>query len=135
MDAKELGYLKPSDVVVFNPHELLWIAKAEVMALSERAYRPPLPMRNIAVPGTTGIATLQMLLVNMREGRFISDHDFEVGLRIARVLCGGDVVAGSMVDENWLLDLERREFMALVRNVKTQERIQHTLKTGKPLRN
>ena len=68
-------------------------------------------------------------------GGFISPYDFEIGLRVARVLCGGEVDAGSLVDEKWLLDLERREFMALMRNPKTQERIAHTLKTGKPLSN
>jgi 3-hydroxyacyl-CoA dehydrogenase len=106
-----------------------------VRALSESAYRPPLPPAGIAVAGKTGIATLEMMLVNMRDGGFISAYDFEVSLAIARVLCGGDVEPGSLVDENWLLDLERREFMTLLRNPKTQERVAHTLKTGKPLRN
>jgi len=71
----------------------------------------------------------------MRDGGFISAYDFEVGLAIARVLCGGDLESGSVVDENWMLDLERREFMDLLKNPKTQERVVHTLKTGKPLRN
>lgn len=135
LDAKDLGYLRPADVVIFNPYELLWVAKAQVQALSEAAYRPPLPFSGIPVAGKTGIATLEMMLVNMRDGGFISAHDFEVGLRIARVLCGGEVEPGSLVDEKWLLDLERREFMALLKNPKTQERIAHTLRTGKPLRN
>jgi len=135
LEAKELGYLKPSDVVIFNPYELLWVAKAQVCAFSESAYRPPLSPRNIAVAGRTGIATLEMMLVNMRDGGFISAYDFTVGLAIARVLCGGEVEPGSLVDERWLLDLERREFMALLHNAKTQERVAHTLKTGKPLRN
>ena len=120
---------------MFNPYELLYVAKAQARALAESGYRPPLPMRGIAVVGRTGIATLEMMLVNMRDGGFISAHDFEVGLRIARVLCGGEVEPGSLVDEKWLLDLERREFMALLKNPRTQERIAHTLKTGKPLRN
>ena len=107
----------------------------QARALAEAGYRPPLAPRNVPVAGRTGIATLEMLLVNMRDGGFISPYDFEVGLRIARVLCGGEVDAGSLVDEKWLLDLERAEFMALLRNAKTQERIAHTLKTGKPLRN
>jgi 3-hydroxyacyl-CoA dehydrogenase len=76
-----------------------------------------------------------MMLVNMRDGGFISAYDFQVGLSIARVLCGGEVEPGSLVDEKWLLDLERREFMTLLKNPKTQELIAHTLKTGKPLRN
>ena len=135
LDAKDLGYLKSADIVIFNPYELLWVAKAQVQALSEAAYRPPLPRTEIPVAGKTGIATLEMMLVNMRDGGFISAYDFEVGLAIARVLCGGDVEPGSFVDERWLLDLERREFMALLKNPRTQERIAHTLKTGKPLRN
>jgi 3-hydroxyacyl-CoA dehydrogenase len=135
LNAKELGYLRPADVVVFNAYELLYVAKAQALALAESGYRPPLPMRDIPVAGKTGIATLEMMLLNMRDGGFVSPYDFEIGLRVARVLCGGDVESGSLVDEKWLLDLERAEFMALLRNAKTQERIVHTLKTGKPLRN
>jgi 3-hydroxyacyl-CoA dehydrogenase len=122
-------------VVIFNPYELLWVAKAQVRALSESAYRPPLPLAAIPVAGKTGIATLEMMLVNMRDGGFISAYDFEVALAIARVLCGGELEPGSVVDEKWMLDLERREFMTLLKNPKTQERVVHTLKTGKPLRN
>jgi 3-hydroxyacyl-CoA dehydrogenase len=135
LDAKDLGYLRPSDVVIFNPYELLWVAKAQVQVLSESAYRAPLPVRNIPVAGKSGIATLEMMLVNMRDGGFVSGYDFEIGLAIARVLCGGDLEPGSLVDENWFLALERSEFMRLLRNTKTQERVAHTLKTGKPLRN
>jgi 3-hydroxyacyl-CoA dehydrogenase len=135
LEARELGYLKLADVVIFNAHELLWVAKAQVRALSESAYRPSLPQREVAVVGKTGIATLEMMLVNMRDGGFISAHDFAVGLTIARVLCGGEIESGSLVDEPWLLELERREFMTLLKNPKTLERIAHTLQTGKPLRN
>ena len=135
LEAREMGYLTSSDVVIFNPHELLWVAKAQVRALSESAYRPALSPRNVPVAGRTGIATLEMMMVNMRDGGFISAYDFTVGLAIARVLCGGDVEPGSLVDERWLLDLERREIMTLLRNPKTQERVMYTLKTGKPLRN
>ncbi len=135
LEARDLGYLLPADVVIFNAYELLWVAKAQVLALSESAYRPPLSERNIPVVGKTGIATLEMMLVNMRDGGFISAYDFVVGLAIARVLCGGDVESGSLVDEKWLLELERRELMTLLRTPKTLERISHTLQTGKPLRN
>jgi 3-hydroxyacyl-CoA dehydrogenase len=135
LEAKELGFLRPADPVVFNAFEVLHVARATARALAETGYRPPLSPRNIPVAGRTGIATLEMMLVNMRDGGFISPYDFEIGLRIARVICGGEVEPGSQVDEKWLLDLERSEFMALLRNAKTQERIAHTLKTGKPLRN
>jgi len=135
LEAKELGYLRPADIVVMNAQELLYVACAQAKSLAESGYRPPLPPRNVPVAGKTGIATLTMLLVNMREGGFISGYDFEIGLMVARVLCGGDLDAGSLVDEKWLIELERREFMNLLRNEKTQARIAHTLATGKPLRN
>ena len=135
LEAKELGYLQPSDVVVFHSQELLHVAQSQASALADAGYRPPLPMREIPVAGKTGVATLEMMLVNMRDGGFISAYDFEVSLRVARVLCGGDVEPGSVVDEKWLLDLERAEFMQLLRDARTQERIAHTLATGKPLRN
>jgi 3-hydroxyacyl-CoA dehydrogenase len=76
-----------------------------------------------------------MMLVNMREGGFVSAHDHEVASRIATVLCGGEVERGSTVDEQWLLEREREHFVALAQMPKTQERIMHTLTTGKPLRN
>jgi len=135
LDAKELGYLRPADIVVMNPYELLHVAKVEAKALADAGYRPPLPARDVPVVGKTGFATLQMMLVNMRDGGFISPYDFEIGKRVARVLCGGEVDAGSLVDEEWLLALERAEIMALLRNEQTQARIAHTLATGKPLRN
>jgi len=71
----------------------------------------------------------------MLEGRFISEHDYEVSSRIATVLCGGEIDRGALVDEEWLLKLEREHFVALAQMPKTQERILHMLKTGKPLRN
>ncbi len=135
LEAKELGLLRPTDTVVFNSYELLHVAISEARALSEAGYRPPLPARAIPVAGDTGTATLKMMLVNMKEGGFISAHDYEVASRIATVLCGGEIERGSTVDEQWLLDREREHFVALALMPKTQERIMHTLTTGKPLRN
>ncbi|HVO89969.1 MAG TPA: 3-hydroxyacyl-CoA dehydrogenase NAD-binding domain-containing protein [Casimicrobiaceae bacterium] len=133
--ARQLGFLRDDDLIVMNTHEVLHVAQAQARALAEAGYRAPLPARDIAVAGRTGIATLQMMLVNMREGGFISAHDYEVSLHFARALCGGDVDAGSLVDERWLLTVEREQFMELARMEKTHARIAHTLKTGKPLRN
>jgi len=133
--ARELGFLRPADVVVMNAWELLHIAKGQARALADAGHRPPLPARNVPVAGKTGIATLQMMLVNMREGGFISAYDYEIGRRVARVMCGGELESGSLVDERWFLELERAEFMNLLRNEKTQQRVVHTLQTGKPLRN
>ncbi|MGE4366227.1 3-hydroxyacyl-CoA dehydrogenase/enoyl-CoA hydratase family protein [Thermomonas sp.] len=134
-NAKELGLLRGNDKITFHAHELLYIAKAEARALAEGGYRPPLPARRIQVAGEVGIATFRMLLVNMLEGRFISEYDYEIAERIATVLCGGEVERGALVDEDWLIRLERRHFVELAQQDKTQARIAHMLKTGKPLRN
>jgi len=134
-EARELKLARETDVIVFNAFELLHVAKAQARSLAQSGYRPPLPARRIQVAGDVGIATFKMLLVNMLEGRFISAHDYEIATRIATVICGGEVDRGSLVDEEWLLKLEREHFVALAQMPKTQERIAHMLKTGKPLRN
>ncbi len=133
--AKELGYLHAADVVVMNRFELLYAAKAQALALAEAGYRPPLKARAIPVAGATGIATIQSQLINLLEGEFISEHDYLVASKVAYVMCGGDLTRGSLVDEDWLIELERAAFMELLMTEKTQARIAHTLKTGKPLRN
>ena len=133
--AKELGYLRLADQIVMNRFELLYVAKAQALALAETGYRPPLKARNITVAGSTGIATIKGMLVNMREGNFISEHDYLIGAKIAHVMCGGELTPGSLVDENWFLALERTAFIELLATEKTQARVEHTLKTGKPLRN
>ena len=135
VNAKELGLLRAGDKVAFNAFELLHIARAEARGLAEGGYRPPLPARRIQVAGDVGIATFKMLLVNMLEGRFVSPYDYEIAERIATVLCGGKVDRGALVDEEWLLKLERQHFVELAQQEKTQARIGHMLKTGKPLRN
>jgi 3-hydroxyacyl-CoA dehydrogenase len=135
IDAKKLGLLREGDLVVAHPTELLHIAKAQVVALSESCYRPPVPGSLFAVAGRPGIATLEMMLVNMLEGHFISEHDYNIGKRMAMVLCGGAVDEGTLVDEDWILSLEHHHFMELCATAKTQERVVHMLKTGKPLRN
>jgi 3-hydroxyacyl-CoA dehydrogenase len=135
IDAQELKYLRASDLVVFNPAELLHIAKHQALAMSDAGYRPPLQGRRFAVAGRSGAASIKGQLVNMLEGHFISEYDFEIGSRIADVMTGGDVDPGTEVDEEWLLALELKHFLALLKNRKTQERIAHTLATGKPLRN
>ncbi len=135
IEARELGLLSPSDPVVPNAGELLYVARQQALALYEAGYRPPLPGGRFAVAGRSGAASIKGQLVNMLEGHFISPYDFEIGARIAEVMTGGDVEPGTEVDEEWLLALERRHFLALLKNPKTQERIAHTLATGKPLRN
>lgn len=133
--AREIGYLRPSDTIVMNRFELLEAAKAELRALAAAGYRPPL--RPVAIPaaGRSALATIKAFMINLLEGGQISEHDFLIGSKIATVMCGGDIEAGSLVDEQWFLDLERQHFMELVATEKTQDRIEHMLKTGKPLRN
>ncbi|MBX3661907.1 MAG: 3-hydroxyacyl-CoA dehydrogenase/enoyl-CoA hydratase family protein [Burkholderiales bacterium] len=133
--ARELGYLRATDRVVMNRFELLEIAKAEARALAAAGYRPPLRARAIPVLGRSGISTIRAFVENMHAGGHISDHDRLIATRVATVMCGGDIEGGSLVDEQWLLDLERRHFMELIATEKSQARIEHMLKTGKPLRN
>ena len=76
-----------------------------------------------------------MMLINMKDGGMISAHDYMVAKAAATALCGGDVEAGSRVDEAWLLTMERKLFVELLKNEKTQQRVAHMLETGKPLRN
>lgn len=135
LDAQQIGYLQPTDTIVFNVHELLYVAQSEVRALANAGYRAPVPGALVPVAGRSGIATIQASLVNMRDGNFISAHDFLIATRIAEAVCGGDVEAGSLVSEDWLLALERRAFIELLGTGKTQERIMGMLQTGKPVRN
>jgi 3-hydroxyacyl-CoA dehydrogenase len=135
LEAKETGFLRGDDMVVFNPNELLHVARTTALSLHEAGYRPPLPLRGVKVAGSSGIATLEQILVNMREGGMISEHDYRVGKAIATGLCGGEVESGLLVNEDWLLAVERRLFVELSRSEKTQARIRTMLETGKPLRN
>jgi len=135
LEAQQIGYVQPTDTIVYNVHELLYVAQSEVRALANAGYRAPLPGQLIPVAGRSGIATIKASLVNMRDGNFISAHDFLIATRIAEVVCGGDVEAGSLVSEDWLLALERKAFIDLLGNGKTQERIMGMLQTGKPVRN
>ncbi|NBO39084.1 3-hydroxyacyl-CoA dehydrogenase/enoyl-CoA hydratase family protein [bacterium] len=133
--ARELGLLRAHDMVVFNQNELLYIAKQQAKAMSESGYRPPLKARDIQVVGKGGIATLKMIIANMLQGGFISEHDAAIAERTATVICGGHVDGGTTVNEDWLLELERSLFVELLKTEKTQARIDFMLKNGKPLRN
>jgi 3-hydroxyacyl-CoA dehydrogenase len=133
--ARELGFVLDSDKIVFNANELLYVALREARGMAEAGYYPKLSPRQIKVAGRTGIANCEMMLANMKEGGMISAHDYLVAKCAATALCGGDVETGSLVDEEWLLTVERKLFVELLKNEKTQQRIQHMLDTGKPLRN
>ncbi|KXB32355.1 3-hydroxyacyl-CoA dehydrogenase [Dechloromonas denitrificans] len=134
-EAVGYGFAQASDTVLFHPDELLYVAIREARALAEAGYAPKQMARGIPVAGRAGIATLEMTLVNMRDGGMISAYDYQVARAAAVALCGGEIDAGSLVDEAWLLGVERRLFVQLLKNPETQARIKHMLDTGKVLRN
>lgn len=134
IESRRLGYLLWSDVIVPDKDELLYVALEQVRSMAASGYRPPLKAL-FPVAGRGAIATIQGQLANMRDGGFISAHDFHIGTLIAEVVCGGDVDAGSLVGEEYLMAMERDRFCALLDHPKTQERIIGMLQTGKPVRN
>ncbi len=134
LESRSLGYVLDSDVVVPHKDELLFTAINEAKALFNGGYRAP-HQRLFPVAGRSGKATILGSLVNMRDGGFISQHDFHIAGLIAGVLTGGEVDAGTLVSEEYLMTLERQAFCSLLEHPKTQERIMGMLSTGKPLRN
>ena len=135
LEAIDMGFARPSDTILFNANELLFVAIREARAMADAGYAPPLMPRAIPVAGRNGIATLEMMLVNMKEGGMISAHDYRVAKAAATALCGGDIETGALVDEEWLITVERQLFVELLKTPETQARIKHMLETGKPLRN
>ena len=134
LEARQMGYLLPSDPIVMNRHELLYVAVREAQAMAESGWRPPIA-RRFPVAGRDAIATLKGQLVNMQVGGFISEYDKEVAETVAYALCGGDLDPGELVDDAWMLAREREGFIGSLAKPKTQERIMGFVKTGKPVRN
>jgi 3-hydroxyacyl-CoA dehydrogenase len=134
IESRQLGYLLSSDVIVPHKDELLFVALNEARALYASGYRAP-HKRLFPVAGRSGKATILGSLVNMRDGGFISQHDFHIASLIAGVVTGGDVEPGTLVNEDYLMTLERRAFCSLIVHPKTQARILGMLNTGKPVRN
>jgi 3-hydroxyacyl-CoA dehydrogenase len=134
LESRKLGYLQWSDVIVPHKDELLHVASQQARAMSESGWRAPAKAL-FPVAGRNAIATIKAQLVNMRDGAFITAHDFHISTLIAEIVCGGDVDAGSLVSEEYLMTMERERFCALLDHPKTQERIMGMLSTGKPVRN
>jgi 3-hydroxyacyl-CoA dehydrogenase len=134
-EARGLGFLSSSDRITMNRERVLSDAKARALELVRAGYEPPVMRTDIPGPGENIFATLKMGVYLMRQADYISDHELKLGTKIAEVLCGGNVTPGTLVSEQYLLDLEREAFKSLCGEKKTQERIQFTLKTGKTLRN
>src|SRR5437660_1283482 len=134
-EARGLRFLAESDAITMNRERVLNDAKACALELVCAGHEPPVPRVDIPAPGENVLATLKLGIHLMRQAEYISDHDVKVGTKVAEVICGGNVSPGTPVSEQYLLDLEREGFKSLCGEKKTQERIQFTLKTGKPLRN
>ncbi|MCF6767952.1 3-hydroxyacyl-CoA dehydrogenase/enoyl-CoA hydratase family protein [Thiotrichales bacterium 19S11-10] len=132
--AKEMGYLREEDVIIFQPAELLYVAKIQAKALAQSNYMPKAKPQ-IKAFGRDAKATIDMMLVNMLRGNFISDYDYYIASNIARIMTGDNVDKGTLVNEDWYLKLEREVFCDLVQQDKTAQRIEHMLTKGKPLRN
>ena len=137
MGAAELpamGYMRSGDSISMDIDLLISDAKKKIQGLAVN-YRPQRPRKDIAVPGRNVAASIKSQLWNMKMGNFVTDYEAEMGGVIADVICGGDVNPGTLVSEDYLLKLERDNFLKLCGNKKTAQRVQHMLKTGKPLRN
>lgn len=134
-DARKYRFLGWGDGIAMNRDRLLPDAKRRARELANTGFAPPIARKDIPAPGEAVLATLTLGIETMREAEFISDHDVKVGRHVASVLCGGKITSGTLITEQYLLDLEREAFLSLCGERKTTERIAFTLKTGKPLRN
>jgi len=134
-EARRLDLLQASDKITVNRDRLLLDARETAVYLAESGYAPPAQPMKVPVPGEQVGATLKLGVHLMRQAEFISDYDVIIAHHLIRVMCGGNLTPGSMVTEQYFLDLEREAFLSLCGERRTQERIAFTLKTGKPLRN
>jgi 3-hydroxyacyl-CoA dehydrogenase len=135
VEARHIGMLLPADRITMNRDRLLNDAKTAACELAAGGYSAPVPRTDVPAPGENMLASLKLGVHVMRQGEFISDHDVKVANWVAHVLCGGPITPGTLVSEQYLLDLEREAFLSLCGEKKTRERIAFTLKSGRPLRN
>ncbi|MFC5542500.1 MAG: 3-hydroxyacyl-CoA dehydrogenase NAD-binding domain-containing protein [Bacilli bacterium] len=133
-EARENNFLNKQDGISVNPDHLIYDAKQVALQLYESGYKPPVK-KKIKVAGAPGYATLLLAAQNLHTGGYISDHDLKIAKKLAFVIAGGLVPYGTEVPEEYLLNLERQAFLELVADQKSQQRMQHMLVTGKPLRN
>jgi 3-hydroxyacyl-CoA dehydrogenase len=133
-EAREKGYLRPTDSVCLDPDGLIQAAKDKALGLVQGGYKPP-PRKKIKLPGPSCRSAIELFLYGFQEGGFASEHDVLIGKKIANVLTGGDIPTNTWVGEQHLLDLEREGFVSLCGESKTRDRIQYFLENKKPLRN
>ncbi|MGY8946061.1 MAG: enoyl-CoA hydratase-related protein, partial [Flavobacteriales bacterium] len=135
-EAIDLGYLQPNnDTIIMNKNHQISIAKKHAILMADYGYLPPFKAKDIKVLGKQALGTFMVGTDTMKAGKYISEHDQKIANKIAYVISGGDLSQSTLVSEQYLLDLEREAFLSLCSERKTLERIQHILKTGKPLRN
>jgi 3-hydroxyacyl-CoA dehydrogenase len=135
VEAREIGFLRETDPITMNRDRLIQDAKQTALAMVQQGYTPRHPRKDIPVLGEPALAAIKLAIHMMIRGGFISEYDGHVARKLAHIITGGDLSRTTLVSEQYLLDLEREAFVSLCGEKKTQERIQHTLKTGKPLRN
>ncbi len=133
-EARDRKFLRPWDRVEINRDQQLHTAKMMAIGMAEEGYRPPLP-KTLALPGEEGLATLKMMLHNMKLTHWISSHDELIAIHLGRILTGGDTTVNDPVSQQTILDLEREAFLSLCGEPKTQDRIKYMLVNNKPLRN
>jgi 3-hydroxyacyl-CoA dehydrogenase len=134
-EAREMGVLRDVDRITVNKDRQILDAKSAAIELYEAGYTMPVQSRSVKVQGRSGLALFAAGVSGMKMGRYISDHDMKIAMKIANVMCGGDLTNAQEVSEQYLLDLEREAFVSLCGERKTLERIQSILTGGKPLRN
>lgn len=134
-EAFDMGILRRGDAITLNEKRLIADAKEKVIQLADAGYTQPVMRKDIKVQGKSGLAMFYIGANAMQKGAYISEHDKKISQKLAWIMCGGDLSYPQLVSEQYLLDLEREAFLSLCGERKTLERIQHTLKTGKPLRN
>ena len=133
-EAREIGYLSPCDRIIMNKDHLLAEAKNEVLGMVQSGYTAPLPEK-IYAAGRDTLAALQVGMFMYKEGNYFTDYEAFVINKASHVATGGEISQPVWVDEQYILDLEREAFLSLCGEEKTQERLWHFLRTGKPLRN
>ena len=133
-EARSLGFLRPADLISMNRDRQVADAKSTALAMLRAGYHPPAPAE-IRVLGNEFLAAAKLAIHMLVRGEFATEYDGVVSRKLANILAGGGLSAPQTVSEQYILDLEREAFVSLCGERKTQERVAHTLKTGKPLRN
>jgi len=134
-EARELGFLRETDPITMNLDRLIEEAKQTALSMAREGYTAPHRRTDIPVLGESALSAIKLAIHMMVRGGYISDYDAHVARKLAYIITGGDLSHTTLVSEQYLLDLEREAFVSLCGEKKTQERIQHMLKTGKALRN